>query len=141
MSDSFSTELLREMQDAFIEANDEDKDDSLDFENGVQYTIIIGLKSNSKVMWAYNEKNIYYKNSYSNKTKETAYTCKEPNCRVRVFLREDGTAYRDFSEEHEHSSHFEIFKQMYCENKLKEKARTAPASMTPNEIFKQVVVE
>lgn len=91
--------------------------------------------------WAYNEQNICYKNAFSNKTKETAYTCKEPNCRERVYLRRDGTAYRDFGEKHEHSSHFEIFKQMYCENKLKEKARSAPASMTPNEIFKQVVVE
>lgn len=60
MSDSFSSQLLREIEDE-LHKPEEDESDLID----VKYEIIPGLRDGSAVMWAYEQKQIYYRNSYS----------------------------------------------------------------------------
>lgn len=70
------------------------------------------------------------------------YTCRKENCTVRVHVKDDDSfAYKEIGDEHDHESQYEDFKTMYCDNLMKQKARTAPASMTPNAIYMEVVAE
>lgn len=136
MSDSFTLELLRGMEGELTQSEDE--------ETGlidVKYEIIPGFRANSELMWAYEENQLYYKNS--NYKKLTAYTCRIAGCPARVYVRKDNTAFRDTEKRHlaAHGLHYREYKFMYCDNKMKERAKTAPASMTPYDIYMEVVVE
>lgn len=63
MSDTFSSQLIREMENAL--------DDKAEEESpfiSVKYAIISGLRGGSEIMWAHEEKQLYYRNSTSRKT-------------------------------------------------------------------------
>lgn len=139
---SLSARLLGEMNEQFSE--NEDNVDEVSSESvEVQYEYISGLRKGSRIVWAYQEMHLYYINAFSKKTGLTACTCYERNCKARIFIRADHTAFKEYSHKHEnnHGSHYEVFKHMYCVNKMKDKASSAPASMQPYEIYKEVLVE
>lgn len=139
MSSTLSAELLKEMEDALTtdESYIEDEDHI-----EVKYEMIVGFRINSMILWAYEEKELYYENAYSTKTKLRGFTCRKKKCNARIYVREDGTAFRDPEQCHRsHGNQYQAFRNMYCDNKMKEKARTAPASMTPYDIYMEVVVE
>lgn len=63
-------------------------------------------------------------------------------CCARLYIRGDGTAYRKAAKPHSnHGTQYTKFKEAYCFNRMKEKAVSAPASVTPYEIYKEVVME
>lgn len=138
MSDTFSSLLLKEIENV-ITSEDEEEEHLIE----VIYQLIPGFRINSELMWAFEERQLYYENSYSNKTKLKAYTCRVKGCTARVFVREDGTAFRDTERKHlkSHGTQYQDYKFMYCDNMMKERAKTAPASMTPYDIYMEVVVE
>lgn len=65
------------------------------------------------------------------------------DCKSRIRVnRADSTAFRDLSDTHSsHESQYESFKYMYCDSMMKEKAKSSPASMTPYNIYVEVVAE
>lgn len=142
MSDTFSAQLLKEIENELI-LSDGEEDDNNEQQHliKVKYEMIAGFRINSELLWAYEEKQLYYKNS--NAEEITAYTCRVKGCYARVFVRKDKSAFRDSEREHSysHGTQYQQFKAMYCDNKMKEMAKTAPASMTPYDIYMQVVVE
>lgn len=142
---SFSKRLIDEIS-LMNESLAVDEDDSLDesfLEIEIQYEYIPGFRKGSKIVWVLQEKNLYYVNSFSNKTKLTACTCYETSCTARIFIKEDGTAYKEKGHKHKksHGSHYEIFKHMHCFNMMKNKAASSPASIQPYEIYKEVLLE
>lgn len=142
MSDSLSAQLLREMNDALTESEDENEDETIIIGKiEVKFTRIPGLRSGSSLIWAYEERNLYYRNSYSAVTRIEACKCYTPSCNARLYIREDGTAYRRLEHDRAHGSMYNEFKEKYCFNRLKEKAESMPASVTPFEIYQQVVSE
>lgn len=71
-----------------------------------------------------------------------SYSCRIKDCTSRIHVNKDKSAFRDATDEHTlHGSQYSDFIKMYCENKMKERAKSAPASMTPYEIYMEVVVE
>lgn len=144
MCDKLSTRLLTEMNSAICSTNETEEVDLNTFgEIEVFFEWIPGLRKGSKLLWAYEEEHLYYVNSYSQKMKITACTCIEPKCYARLYVRDDGTAYRLNQTIHlsSHGSFYEKYKHMYCFNKMKERAASAPASSTPFEIYSDVVLE
>lgn len=139
MSTSFTSELLKEMENALGESNKKEEEDFID----IKYSIIPGHRDGSELMWAYEEKQLYYKNSFSKKKNLTGFTCRIKGCQARVYVRSDKTAYRDLGSQHlaAHGSQYQEYKYMYCDDKMKQKAKTAPASMTAYNIYMEVVVE
>lgn len=69
MSDTFSSELMRELNDASNQPDEEEVEIEVEIE--VKYTVIPGLRQGSEILWAYDERQLYYKNSYSRKRKTT----------------------------------------------------------------------
>lgn len=143
MSDKLSTILLNEMNEAICFTDDsEEVDIKIIGEIEVFFEWIPGLREKSSLLWAFEEEHLYNANSYSKKKKATACTCMEPKCYAWVFVRDDGTAYRLSSISHSsHGSFYEKYKHMYCFNKMKERAISAPASTTPFEIYSDVLLE
>lgn len=141
MSDSFTSELLREMENALSQSEDDEVDDDAVID--VNFILIPGLRIGSEIMWVVNEEQLYYRNSFSEKTKIAAYTCRVSGCTARIYVNADGTAFRETNKKHlnSHGSQYSDFKYMYCDNKMKEKALSAPASMLPYDIYMEVVVE
>lgn len=141
MSDLLSAQILRQINE---ELSNSSEDDSIIIgEIEVKYIIIPGFRTGSNLVWAFEEQHLYYKNAYSKAKNQESCKCYKPGCRVRLYIREDGTAFRFIEINHakNHGSMYSDFKQMYCFNKMKKEAETAPASTTPFQIYQKVVLE
>lgn len=137
MDDSFCSGLLREIENDSEESEEQESD----VNTYLQYEIIEGLRRGSTLLWTTQEQQLYYRNSYSAKTQLTAYTCRFLGCTVRVFVGPDNTAYRQTFPIHTHRSQYMEYKQMCCEKEMKDRAKNAPSSMSPYDIFMEAVVE
>lgn len=125
--------------------SDDESDEVIDIQNDkiqVNYLYIPGLREGSQIVWTPEERNLYYVNSYSKKTGIIACTCYEKNCSARLFIKNDESAFRYRSKPHDvHCTHYEAFMLMHCFNKIKQKTRSAPASMFSSDIYDEVVKE
>lgn len=141
MSDTFSSELLREMESAI--SIDEDNIEHSYVVN-VNFELINGfrIRKDSFLIWDRDEQQLYYKNSLSKKRQAVGYTCRIKGCTARVFYN-GTTVIRELDSVHlrSHGSQYHVYKQMWCENKMKERALTAPLSMDPSEIYLEAVNE
>lgn len=140
MSDVLSEQLLREIEDEL--SNNEDEPIIVG-EIEIKYEMIYGLRKGSSLVWTPEEEYLYYKNSYSRKTRLESCKCYKPNCKARLYIRENGKAYRKSDIDHavNHGSMYTDFKMMYCYNKMKQKAEKSPASITSFQIYQEVVLE
>lgn len=143
MSDKLSTRLLNEINNSLSTTDETDEGEFYSFDViEVRCEWIMGFRKNSVILWAFEEEHLYYKNAYNDKKKLTACTCIDPNCKARLFVREDGTAYRLGSSPHiSHGSFYDRYKHIHCFNRMKDMAMSAPASSTPYEIFTEAVLE
>lgn len=72
MDNEFSSELLQEIE--AISSQPNEKPEELEvIAKKVNYHIIPGLRSGSELLWAYDEEQLYYKNSSSKKGEEIGY--------------------------------------------------------------------
>lgn len=133
---SLSSKLLSEVKES------EDEEESDTGEISVNFQFVEGFRKGSRLVWAFEEQHLFYFNSYSKKTQSSGYTCYEDNCSARIFVKDDGRAFKIAAKKHKiHNTHYETYKHMYCCNLMKIKAKNAPASMTPHEIYKEVLKE
>lgn len=140
MSDLLSVQLLREINDELSDT----EDDPINIgEIEVQYTLIKGLREGSCLVWAHEEEHLYYKNSFSNSKNVESCKCYMAGCRVRLYIRSNGTAFRRNGIEHakNHGSMYVEYKIMHCFNIMKQKANTAVASTTTFQIYQEAVSE
>lgn len=109
----------------------------------MNYIIIPGFKTGSNLVWAFEEQHLYYKNACSKAKLLESCKCYRQGCKARLYIREDGTAFRfiEINNAKNHGSMYSDFKQMYCFNKMKKEAETAPPSTTPFQIYQKVVLE
>lgn len=135
-AETFSTQLLR---DGLSESGEEEEMDLIN----VPYEMIRGFRKNSMLLWAFEEKQLYYWNSYSKERQIAGYTCRVKGCPARIYVRDDRTAYRELGLNHlnSHKTQYSEYLQMRCENKMKDKAKDAVASMSPYEIYMECVKE
>lgn len=140
MSDLLSAQLLQEMNE---ELSDNEDEPITIGEVEVQYTMIPGLRKGSSVVWTLEEEHLYYKNAISKATGFESCKCYMPGCKARLYIRQDGTAFRNSTISHtkNHGSMYTDFKFMYCFNKMKQTADTAHASTTTFQIYSKVVSE
>lgn len=109
----------------------------------ISFIWIEGMRSNSNLMWVPDEQNLYYRNYYNKKYDAWGYTCCCKECNARIFLKEDGTAFKLPSMEHNypHESMYNEYYKRYCTKMMKDRCKTAPASTTIREIFDEAVIE
>lgn len=141
MSDLLSAQLLREMNDELSQSDDDEP--FIHGEVEVDYELIPGKREGSELIWAFNENNLYYKNSYSRKKRLESCKCTKKRCTARLYIRDDGSAFRKSGARHfrSHGSMYTDYKETYCFNKMKEIAGTALASTTTFQIYQEVIKE
>lgn len=141
-NERLANRLLLEFEDQF--QSDSEDDSNVNIENKLPVNVIRirGFRSGSDIIWAPDERFLYYQNSFNKVSKETACTCYVKECDARIFIKEDKTAYKLLHTEHkDHGSMYEIFKHMKCFNQMKDRCLTAPASMSVRDIYNEVVIQ
>lgn len=130
-------ELINRLLEEF-----DDLHDDMEFNDAaemvlVTYVFIEGFRKNSNLLWVPNESCIYYKNVYSEELEAVAYTCYDKCCCGRIFVRNDGTAVKYSTNFHstDHGSMYNTYRSMGLVNAMKERCRTAPASITVRDII------
>lgn len=136
---------LREKLLAEFDNHSDDEEESDTAHIGLiplEFLFIKGLRSTSKLIWIPEEECLFYSNVRSERYDAIAYTCYQKKCTARVYLREDGSAFKTHNSIHSnHGSMYHIFKEMQCINTMKEKCNSASASVTIREIFNDAVLE
>lgn len=139
-------QLLSEFNDRFDNDTVCDIDTTLitdeTSEERVNIERIKGFRTGSNLIWSTDEQYLYYKNVQKRTLNEIACTCYEKECDARIFIKEDGSAYKLRSTKHKHhGSMYDIHMHMHCFNKMKDRCHTAPASMSVREIYNESVLE
>lgn len=138
--DLLSAQLLREINE---EISHEEGAINTIGEIEIRYVMTAGIREGSSLVWAFDEENLYYKNSYSDSTGVRACKCYFNGCSARLYIRPNGTAFRfsDIKHADFHGSMYSTYKYAYCFNAMKQKAKSALASTTTHDIYKEVVLE
>lgn len=139
MSDSLSLQLLREIQQNIVDTSNRNETIG---EIEVNYEIVPGKRGGSHLVWAFEDEFLFYKNSLSKKSGNEACKCIEKGCNARMYICEDGSAFKHSVTNHNHGSMYSShFKYTYCFDKMKQKAKRSAASTSSYEIYSAVVLE
>lgn len=136
---TLSEKLLAKIAQQNTELNSSN-DQSNQMTATIEFKWIPGFRKNSTIVWAHEQRFLYYLNATSDKTGVKACTCYDKNCNARLYIIDDTSAFCSPTP-HNHGTHYETFIEMYCYNLLKQKTLTAPASAVNHEIHKEVVQE
>lgn len=103
---------------------------------------ITGFRSDSNIVWAIEEENLYYRGHWNATLQARVCTCYDENCLKKIYIREDGTAFELVGNKHDndHGKMYRTYKHMYCFNLIKQRCLTAPASMSIKVIYDDVVL-
>lgn len=134
--------LLAEFLDHSIEDETENENPNTGGLVIVTFIWIQGLRENSKLMWVPNEENLYYANVRSREYDAMGYTCYVKKCTARIYLKDDGTAFKTQIREHcNHETMYSVYREMQYINAMKENCQNASASITIREIYNDAVLE
>lgn len=123
--------------------DDDDDDEELDdfVANSFYYTLIVGLRSDSELMWAVEEENLYVSNGkIIAKDNAEAFTCYEKKCYGRVYLKPNGIAYKVHEHTIAHGSMYKIYTEFVCREMMRQECKTAGASKSITDIYNEAVV-
>lgn len=136
-------ELQDRLLNEFIDHDDDiDKEDEGISEIPVLIEYIEGFRANSKIVWAIQEENLYYRGHWNAKLEATVCTCYDESCQKKIYIRKNGTAFELPGGNHNgnHGKMYTTFKHMYCFNMMKQRCLVAPASMTIKSIYNDVIL-
>lgn len=74
----------------------------------LMFTWIEGLRKGSRLIWVPNEECIFYSNAINQKDGAIACTCYIKGCKERIFIRNDGSAIRKTTPNHNHGSLYTV---------------------------------
>lgn len=125
--------------------NDLSSDEAEEFDDVIphsfHYLWIVGLRSDSELMWAVEEEAIYVSNrKIIAKDQAEAFTCKVKNCKGRIYLKPNGTAYKITEHTIDHGSMYKTYVELLCRNFMREECKTAGASKSVNDIYEEAVL-
>lgn len=107
----------------------------------MDFTWIEGLRKGSRLVWVPSEDNLYLSKAMSSKYDALACTCYMKGCKERIFIMNDGTVGRATrTSNHNHASLYNVYKELFLFNWMKERCRTAPASALIRDIYNEAVL-
>lgn len=90
----------------------------------VPIIFVTGYRLNSKIAWAAGENHLYYKNAFNKTLNALGYKCVTDGCEGKIYVRDDGTAFRINQNHIEHGNHNDRFFGMHCVNLIKQRVLT-----------------
>lgn len=126
-----------------IELDDEEDNDEFgpSVPNNLQYTWIVGLRSDSELMWCIDDEALYVSNGKISKSNEEAFTCNYTKCQARVYLKQNGIAYKVKNHTIEHGSMYEKYMEMQCRQLMREDVKAAGASKSISDVYNDAVIK
>lgn len=130
----------------FFDANEfdseEDDDDFSSFvPNNLQYTWTVGLRTDSELMWCLEDESLYVSNGKILKSNEEAFTCNYQKCQARVYLQQDGIAYKVKEHTIEHGSMYDKYMELQCRQLMREECKSAGASKSISDIYNDALIK
>lgn len=109
----------------------------------VEFIWFEGLRTGSRLVWVPKEECVYYYNTTSRKFDALAFTCFDERCKARILIMNDGTAGKEISspDHYPHGSLYALYKERCLYTWMKERCRTAPASVIIRNIYDEAVIE
>lgn len=105
------------------------------------YTWTVGIRSNSELMWAVEEEILYVSNGkIVTKDGDEAFTCYEKKCKGRVYLKQNGIAYKVKEHTVNHGSMYDKYLEMQCREMMREQCRISGASKSVRDIYEDAVI-
>lgn len=123
-----------ELEDIYDETEDFVPDD-------FHYSWIVGFRSTSEIMWAIEEEMLYVSNGKIVKSDEEAFRCHYPKCCGRVYLKQNGIAYKVTDHTIDHGSMYKTFLEMQCRQLMRDECQTAGASKSISDIYEEAVIK
>lgn len=124
------------------EIDDEDEDDDFDTApNVLQYTWTVGLRADSELMWCIDDEALYVSNGKIVQSDKEAFTCNYPKCRGRIYLTQNGIAYRVADHTIDHGSMYNKFLEMQCRELMRDECKSAGASKSVSDIYNDAVIK
>lgn len=119
----------------------EDDDDDDCIPESFHYIFIVGVRSDSELMWATEEENLYVSNGkIIAKEDAEAYTCYEKKCKGRVYLKQNGIAYKVHEHTIAHGSMYKTYIECICREMMRQECKNAGASKSITDIYNDAVI-
>lgn len=122
--------------------DDEDNNDA-DFliPQNFHYTWTVGTRSDSELMYAVEDEILYVSNGkIVTKDGDEAFTCYEKKCKGRIYLKQNGIAYKVKEHTVNHGSMYNKYIEMQCREMMREQCRISGASKSISDIYEEAVI-
>lgn len=106
----------------------------------INYSWIVGVRSNSELLWATDEENLYVSNGKIVGNEDEAFTCYTKKCKGRVYLKQNGSAFKVAEHTINHGSMYKNYIEMQCREHMREDCKTAGASKSIGDIYDDAVI-
>lgn len=116
-----------------------DDDENCALQN-LLYSWTVGIRSNSELLWVMKEEALYVSNGKILGNDEEAYTCYIKNCKGRVYLKQNGIAFKVAEHTVNHGSMYKLYVEMQCREQMREDCRNAGASKSIGDIYDDAVI-
>lgn len=122
--------------------SDENPDDANSFvPKNFHYKWIVGTRSDSELMWAVEEEVLYVSNGkIVSKDGDEAYTCYEKKCKGRIYLKQNGIAYKVKDHTIDHGSMYSKYSEIQCREMMREQCKISGASKSIKDIYEDAVI-
>lgn len=130
--------LLELLEENLQLSDSDDEQENVEIEpiQKIEFEIVTGFRSNSKLIWVPSENSFFKQNTYSKTFNGIAYTCHNPECKARKVLMENDTKLITISATHiPHRSMQPMYKQLFYLNQMKNMCQTEPHSVKVSTIF------
>lgn len=92
-------------------------------------------------MWAVEEQCLYVSNGKIVKENNEAFTCYLKKCSGRVYLRQNGIAYKVKNHTIMHGSMYKTFMELKCRDEMRQGCMNAGASKSISDIYSEAVLQ
>lgn len=134
--------LMNEIQDKLRFSENQDETDvnyEIEGIRNIEFELVPGFRSTSKLLWIPSENCFYKQNTYSKTNNGMAYTCYNNECKARKVLTEQNARVITIASAHTpHISMYSMYKELFYLNLMKDMCRTQPHSITVAEIYNKV---
>lgn len=141
-SDNEYLKLMHEIQDKLRTSDNQDEIDEnygIKAIRNIEFELVPGSRSTSKLLWVPSEQCFYKQNTYSKTYNGMAYKCYEPECRARKVLTDQNTRLITIAATHKtHMLMYPLYKEFHYLNLMKDMCRTEPHSVAVSEIYNKV---
>lgn len=131
-------ELKEKLQLSEKQGELEEDIDEKEVIRNIEFELVTGSRSNSKLLWIPSENCFYKQNTYSKTYDGMAYTCYDDDCKARKVLNSQNQLITLAAAHTRHLPMKQMYKELFYLNLMKDMCRSEPHSVKVAEIYNKV---